>query len=414
MRRTKIVLCAAIAAVLLVGIIIPAAADKQTDTYSCTKTTRYPCTKTVSTWCSESRRVYRCHTANVCSTKTEEVCTWNPYLYVYECENVEKRVCQPVRRCKWETETSRVRCTKRVDSTCITEVPWTCTKIDPHTHSIYCTMPAGASDGGYTSGTITGSSSDYTNTHHDPQHQCSEKKAKANRWLRDNPEYRCAGEAGYITDTRTAAACVTAGGTHWAGASGDGRVAYWCYKGSERGASSYEIRRTCSPDNRKGFANCSDSRRSVASSLAECAWIESQEPLCICPLCAEAGITGKHNVRMAAAACPELLRCEFDGSTPLSGGLKEALDGIDEAFAGYEDASLGVMSPRSCDSAKTVEQRRQDLVIFRAAIPTCGEQVEKTATCYGSAAPRSDLAAFRSWMMQQFGTTNPSVWCCSR
>ncbi len=38
-------------------------------------------------------------------------------------------------------------------------------------------MPAGASEGGYTSGTMTGAS-DYTSTHHDPQIQCSEKKGK--------------------------------------------------------------------------------------------------------------------------------------------------------------------------------------------------------------------------------------------
>lgn len=250
MRRAKIVLCVAIAAVLLVGILVPATADKQTEpygcketetyrclqteTYACKKTEGYPCRKTEtyrclqtetyacketeSYWCSKTRRVYRCHTAEVCTTKTERVCSWNPYLRTNICREVERRVCQPDRRCQWETETYRDRCTREVDATCTREVTGTCTRqvnatctrqvdgtcerevigtcerevdatctrIDPHTHSIQCTMPAGASEGGYTSGTMTGVS-DYTSTHHDPQIQCSEKKARVNRRLSANP-----------------------------------------------------------------------------------------------------------------------------------------------------------------------------------------------------------------------------------
>ncbi len=376
MRRAKIVLCAAVAAVLLVGILVPAVADKQTEPFSCKKTETYACVHTVTYacketetyWCSKTRRVYRCHTAQVCTTKTERVCSWNPYLRTNVCRDVKKRVCQPERRCQWETETYRGRCTREVDATCTREVTGTCTR-------------------------------EYTGT-------CTRPKSHT---------HRCTGEAGYITDTRTAAACVSAGGTHWAGAPGFGRVAYMCYNGSGKRATDYTAKAVCDQEWRKrSVIECDDSAKSDANSDAQCDWIERQEPLCICPLCAEAGITGKHNVRMAAAACPELLRCEFDGSTPISNALKSALDGIDEVFAGYEDASLGVKSPRACDSAKTVEQRRQDLVIFRAAIPTCGEQVDRTATCYGSAAPRSDLAAFKAWMVKQFGTTSPSVWCCTR
>ena len=150
MGRAKIVLCAAIAAVLLVGILVPAVAETgsysctRTETYRCLHTETYACTETESYWCSKTRHVYRCHTAQVCTTRTERVCSWNPYLYTNVCRDVEQRVCQPERRCRWETETYRDRCTREVDATCTREVTGTCTRVVPRTPCI-CRCPQCAS-----------------------------------------------------------------------------------------------------------------------------------------------------------------------------------------------------------------------------------------------------------------------------
>ena len=238
MKRSRNALwCAVIAAVLLVGAVAPAVADKQTETYSCTKTRpvercvtvpkSYTCTKQrlvercvrvpEKYACTQQRLVERCVTRSVPYTCTKTKKVW-------ECELVpdpgggETEICGYVTKeyettcyrdetdCWDEWETYQTTCTRYRDdcwdewetytTTCTRnrEDCWmdtetyqtTCTRNKSHTHSIYCTMPAGASEGGYTSGTMTGVS-DYTSTHHDPQYQCSEKKAQATKWLNANP-----------------------------------------------------------------------------------------------------------------------------------------------------------------------------------------------------------------------------------
>ena len=82
MKRSRNALwCAVIAAVLLVGAVAPAVADKQTETYSCTKTRPVERCVTVpeSYTCTKQRLVERCVTRSVPYTCTKTKKVW-------ECE----------------------------------------------------------------------------------------------------------------------------------------------------------------------------------------------------------------------------------------------------------------------------------------------------------------------------------------
>ena len=179
MRRSKIVLCAAIVAVLLVGVVVPAVADTQTETYSCKKTESYSCKKTESYSCKKTesysctkqRPVERCVTTSVpyTCTKTRQRCEWVPQPYgpdVKYCwnESYETTCYNNETDCwdEWETYTTTCTrqvdgtCTRQVDGTCTRQVDGTCTRDKPHTHPEPepepepepCAAGAGAAAGG--------------------------------------------------------------------------------------------------------------------------------------------------------------------------------------------------------------------------------------------------------------------------
>ena len=295
----------------------------QTEEYSCLLTETYSCTETEYYSCTQQRLVERCVTRSVpyTCTQTRRRCedipssTGPDVTYCWD-EEYETTCYRDEEDCWDEWETYRTRCSREVDATCEREVTGTCTRqvaatctrevdatcereytgtcerqvdrtctrTDPHTHSIYCTMPDGASEGGYTSGTMTGNSN-HTSTHHDPQYQCSEKQARANQWLRDNPVCTCSG-------------CASAG----LSGAGDRMSASAC---SELNARAERINNP-DPDDTT-WVECPHPGHNTISfeTQEECDDYRARnEPIvrCVCPDCDEAG-SPQNGMLLTTSAC---------------------------------------------------------------------------------------------------------------
>ena len=238
MKRSTILLFA-LSAVLLFGIA-PAAADKECsysyvyedEEYSCTKYRTVRRCSTESYSCEKTRRVRRCTTTPYNVTH----CRWVDETYTGTCY---RQVCRNERESYTDTCTRSVRVRR-------------CTGSVSHTHSVYCTMPSGASAYGYHSGNVSGVS-DYTSTYHDPNAECQAKRGRAEAAMRADPMETCS--FGY-TD---------ASGSH--------------------------------------TVNLGTMKRSACSS-AESSWL-SDNPACSCSYCDDAGLSGDGN-RMSTSACGSL------------------------------------------------------------------------------------------------------------
>ncbi len=324
MKRSKTtLLCVGIAAVLLAGAGVPdAVADYQCYSQWVDETQTYTCTRT--------RQVYRCRTANVCTTVTEQSCSWNPYLYVYECTDVERQVCEPERRCRWETETYTDTCTRTISV-------YRCTSTRSHTHSTYCTIPSGVP--GYSSGTVTGSS-DYTDSDHDASVACSNRQAAANRWLSNNPVCSCsncqvAGLSGGGTRmSRGACTALNASANQWLR---DNPVCSCsgCASAGLSGAGDRMSTSACRSLNSRAYninnpvCSCSNCEvaglsgggtrmsRGACTALNASAnqWLQDN-PVCSCSGCASAGLSGAGD-RMSTSACRSLNSRAYNINNPV-------------------------------------------------------------------------------------------------